>query len=285
MGDSISSKPKHIKKQRRGPRVIFYIICGVLLVVFCFSAFKLTDGLLKSKHEKEAFEELAEIVAKNVPATKDEQTKNTSDKNPDSNSSDDSKGSDALVQYVTIYEMNNDFFGWISIDGTKINYPVMYSPDSPEYYINHAFDGSVSVSGVPFVDSRCSTDGKYFLIYGHHMNNKTMFGELPYYADQSYCEAHSVINFDVLNEEREYQVVAAFYSKVYDEKETDKFRYYDYYDLSDKDVFEDYARQVKNEALYDTGIELNYGDELITLSTCNYHTKDGRFVVVAKRIG
>ncbi|WP_205839684.1 class B sortase [Porcincola intestinalis] len=198
----------------------------------------------------------------------------------------DGKGHGALLlpQYAPLYEQNSDFFGWITIEGTDIDYPVMYSPDRPEYYLNRAFDGSYSGSGVPSIDGKCPPDGKYYLIYGHHMKNKTMFGSLPKYADKSYYEDHPIIRFDTLYEQREYQVIAAFYSRIYDKKDAGVFCYYEYTDLSDQEVFDEHIRQVKAAAIYDTGLSAEYGDELLALSTCNYHTQDGRFVVVAKRI-
>lgn len=188
-----------------------------------------------------------------------------------------------LPQYAHLYEQNADFFGWLSIDGTNIDYPVMYSPDRPEYYLNRAFDGSDSNSGSLFIDGACPADGNYYLIYGHHMRNKTMFGQLPMYADKSYYEEHQTIHFDTLYEQREYQVIAVFYSRIYEKNEAGVFRYYEYTDLSDQEVFDEFIRQVKTAAIYDTGLSAEYGDELIALSTCNYHTEDGRFVVVAKR--
>lgn len=188
-----------------------------------------------------------------------------------------------LPQYLPLYEKNPDFFGWITIDGTDIDYPVMYSTDNPEYYLNHAFDGSYSSSGVPFIDSKCPSDGNYYLIYGHHMKNKTMFGQLPKYADKSYCEEHPVIHFDTLYERREYRVIAAFYSRIYEKNDVGVFRYYDYTDLTDEAIFDEYIEQIRSAAIYDTGFDAEYGDQIIVLSTCNYHTSDGRFVVVAKR--
>ncbi len=85
-------------------------------------------------------------------------------------------------------------------------------------------------------------------------------------------------------EQREYAVLAAFYSRIYYDYETDVFRYYNYFDLTDPAVFDDYVRQVKARRLYDTGLSAEYGDELLTLSTCSHHTEEGRFVLVAKRI-
>ena len=110
-----------------------------------------------------------------------------------------------------------------------------------------------------------------------------MFGSLPDYANSSYWQEHPVIHFDTLYEQREYEVVAAFYSRLYGLSETDVFRYYDYKDLSDPLIFEEYMLQVKDAAIYDTGISAEYGDQILVLSTCNYHTDNGRFVVVARR--
>ena len=77
--------------------------------------------------------------------------------------------------------------------------------------------------------------------------------------------------------------MAAFYSRAYTDRDQDVFRYYQYTDLSDSEIFDEYVRQVKEAALYDTGISAQYGDSLLTLSTCSRHVQDGRFVVVARR--
>ncbi len=141
-----------------------------------------------------------------------------------------------LPQYLPLYERNPDFFGWLSIEGIDIDYPVMYTPDDSEHYLRRAFDGSYSGSGVPFVDGNCPADGSYYLIYGHHMNNGTMFGQLPEYQDEEFCKEHPVICFDTLYEKREYVVMAAFFSRIYGKDEQGVFRYYEYFDLSDPAV-------------------------------------------------
>ena len=179
-------------------------------------------------------------------------------------------------------KQNNDLFGWLRIDETPINYPVMHTPDDPQYYLRRAFDKSSSQSGTPFLDAACHEGCGNYIIYGHHMKNETMFGTLPKYADKEYWEQHKTICFDTLYEHGEYEVIAAFYGKAIAEGGPG-FRYYQYTDLTDPAVFAEYMEQVKAAAAYDTGITAEYGDELITLSTCSYHTTDGRFVVVAKK--
>lgn len=188
-----------------------------------------------------------------------------------------------LPGYAALYEENPDLFGWVQIEGTRLSYPVMFTPDDPEYYLRRAFDGSESTSGVPFLDGGCPENGGNYLIYGHNMSGGTMFALLPSYAERDFYEEHPVIRFDTLFEQGEYDVMAAFYSKAYDTDEQDVFRYYQYTDLSSPERFQEYVEQVQAAALYDTGITAEYGDQILTLSTCSYHTDNGRFVVVARK--
>ena len=111
-----------------------------------------------------------------------------------------------------------------------------------------------------------------------------MFASLLSYADETFGLDHSTIYYDTMTEEGTYQLLGAFYSRVYTVKETGVFRYYQYSNLTQPDIFEEYVRQVKAASLYETGVDAAYGDKLITLSTCSYHVKNGRFVVVAKRV-
>ena len=188
-----------------------------------------------------------------------------------------------LPQFAPLYEQNQDLFGWLRIDGTPIDYPVMYKPNDSEYYLHRNFYEEELYSGSLYIDGACPADGKFYLIYGHNMKNQSMFGTLKRYAGKDYWESHKTIQFDTLYEKRSYVVVAAFYSRV-EAAGTDGFQYYDYRDLSSPSVFEEYVAGAMKASLYETGITVSYGDELITLSTCNNNIRDGRFVVVAKRL-
>lgn len=188
-----------------------------------------------------------------------------------------------LPIYAALHEMNPDFFGWIEIKGTVVNYPVMHTPKDPEFYLHRAFDGREAYSGVPFMDAYCFYGCGNYIVYGHNMKNKTMFKTITYYEDVEFWKEHPTVQFDTLYDEGTYDVVAAFYSQVYPEGAKNAFPYYQYNDLREEQRFTEYATQIKAASLYDTGIELKYGDQLLTLSTCEYHRTDGRFVVVAKR--
>lgn len=175
---------------------------------------------------------------------------------------------------------NPDFSGWLSIEDTPIDYPVMYTPQEPEYYLRRAFDRSDAVSGSLFIGAGCGPDTPHVMIYGHNMRDGSMFGSLLQYARADYAAAHPIIRFDTLSRNGEYQVLAAFYSHAYLPGE-EGFRYYQYADLSCREDFEEYVQKAKEAALYDMGTEVKYGDRLLTLSTCSYHRENGTFVVVA----
>lgn len=252
---------KHKKLRRR-------ILISVLSVIFIFSTAMTIGYAVQSYGEQKAFEELAAI--RGAEGAKE------------SGLLSETNGAEDYYEspYLELKEQNPDFFGWISIKGTKINYPVMYTPDRPEYYLHRAFDKSNSQSGVPFLDGRCFAECGNYLIYGHHMNNGTMFAQLLSYGDEEFWKEHPTIQFDTLDGSGNYSVLAAFYSEIYPDEE-DGFRYYRYTDLREEEEFEAYINQVKEAALYDTGIQAEYGDVLLTLSTCSYHVDDGRFVVMA----
>ena len=185
-----------------------------------------------------------------------------------------------LPAYASLYAQNPDLFGWIEIEGTDINFPVMHTPRDSEYYLHRAFDGSYSNSGVPFMDGNCYVGCGNYLIYGHHMKNGAMFAPIVNYAKEDYWQAHPVVQFNTIYEMGTYEVIAAFYTQV----DTDGvFPYYDYLDLNDPEAFEEYVWQVKAASVYDPGIEVAYGDPLLTLTTCEYHAQNGRFVVVARK--
>lgn len=263
-----------------------WAILSILLVVFCVSVYMVTSKLLRARKEDSAF---ADLITQVEATRQDEQTGSPTDFIPGipnvepCNSKSESEPA-MLSYYVPLFLQNQDLFGWIKIEDTTLNYPVMHTPEDPDHYLRRAFDDSSSLSGVPFLDGNCFDGCGNYLIYGHNMKNGTMFATVPAYAEQEYWQEHPVICFDTLYETGTYEVIAAFYSKVYSAEETNVFRYYEYTDLRDPAIFAEYVRQIKSAALYDTGIDAEYGSTLLTLSTCEYHTANGRFVVVAKRV-
>lgn len=184
---------------------------------------------------------------------------------------------------AALYEENEDIAGWLKIDGTVIDYPVVFTPDDPEEYLRKNFNGFYSISGTLFIDGNCSIrpESDNIIIYGHNMQNGSMFSALMKYQDETFWKEHPEIYYSTLYEERTYEVVAAFYDRVYYSYE-DVFKFYQFIDAESEEHFQEAMNYYKNTALYDTGITAEYGDKLITLVTCSYHEEYGRFVVVAR---
>lgn len=255
-----------MKKKSHGKKILLGIQLLCLLVL-SVSGTLLARDLYRSHNERSANEKLA----RRVQQTRDAQTSDP-DAGPDT---------DCFSLYAELYQENPDFTGWLYIENTRIDYPVMYTPQDPEYYLHRAFDGSYAKSGSLFIDGSCLPDTNHILIHGHHMKDKSMFGSLPSYQSQDYAGEHSVIRYDTLNETQEYELLSAFYTEINSEQDEPGFHYYEYTDLSDPAVFQEYISQVKRLSLYDSDTEAVYGDKILTLSTCSYHTEDGRFVIVA----
>lgn len=187
-----------------------------------------------------------------------------------------------LEKYVDLYAENEELVGWLSIEGTRIDYPVLQNEDDM-YYLHHDFYGQDSKHGCLYVKERADLErGTNFIIYGHNKKDGSMFGDLDLYQKEDFYREHPSVSFDTLYEERTYDVMAVFRSQVYNE-EDDVFKYYRFYEAQTQEEFDDFYDNVKALSLYDTGVEAQFGDTFLTLSTCAYHVKDGRFVVVAKR--
>ena len=190
-----------------------------------------------------------------------------------------------LPELAEIYAQNPDLAGWITIEGTILDYPVMYTPDDGEKYLYKNIKGRFDINGLPFIEDGCSMDPESdnIIIYGHNMNSGKMFASLMKYANKDYWEEHPTILFATLYEEREYEIVAAFYDRVYYNYEK-RFKFYQFIDARDEDHYAEAISYFKEKAEYDTGVSAEYGDRLITLVTCAYHVKNGRFVVVAREV-
>lgn len=183
---------------------------------------------------------------------------------------------------LALHEENPDCIGWLTIEGTMIDYPVMYHPEEENYYLKRNFDGEYSENGSLFLSEQCDPDDcDNLIIYGHHMNSGKMFAGLEGYKERAFYEEHPLISYHTLHGLEVYQVFAAFCTPVYTGND---FAYYAFVKAGTVTEFQDYVKEVCSRSLYDTGVTASYGDKLLTLSTCEYSQKNGRMVVVAKKI-
>ena len=258
------------KKNKMGTGTkIVLVLC---LIVFCGSGYYLADYFLKAHQAQEQFAQLGTDDSK-------DKTKKKRD-------------------LARLYKKNSDLVGWVTVKGTKIDYPVMQTKgegEDPEFYLHRDFDKEYSESGTPFMDAASDIylPTCNWLIYGHHMKSGIMFHDLVKYEDRAFYEKHPTFQLDtvrvsedgsIVTDSGTYQVIAACYSRIYSDN-ADVFKYYEYPGITTEEEFNSYVNGVLSLSVYDTGLTAQYGDQLVTLSTCAYQTDDGRFFVVGKRIG
>ena len=256
------------KKAKRAPLGLGRkIILVIGMIVFLGSAGMLLNYFINGAKEESALNELGKMKMGGEDIVTDKGT--------------------VVAEYSKLYQANSDIIGWISIDGTKIDYPVMQTQNDPEYYIHRGFDKKYSKSGTPFMDANSDIfiPTSNFMIYGHNMKNGTMFHDLLKYESKSFYKKHKTFKFDTIYKggQGTYEVIAAGYSQIYPQ-DSDKFKYYQYAGITSESDFNEFLKGVKELTPYRINSSAEYGDQLITLSTCAYHVDDGRFFVVAKRI-
>lgn len=256
-----------MRKRRREKlsigRKIILVIC---LIVFVGSAGAILDYVVNGIKEQSALEDLSKM--------KTEQEDMVTEKGT------------IIGKYVDLYLANEDIIGWVTVDDTKIDYPVMQTQYKPEYYLHRDFEKNSAASGTPFMDAASDIfiPTSNFFVYGHNMKNGTMFHDLLKYDDKEFYDAHKTFKFDTIYKggQGTYEVVAAGYAEIFP-KDSEKFKYYQYAGITSEAEFYEFINGVKSLSVYDTNVTAEYGDQLVTLSTCAYHTDNGRFFVVGKR--
>ena len=263
------------RRRSRGPG--FYILFFLLLGVFCFSSWKVGSYVLGGAEQKQQFQELSQLVQQNRPSQTEDPTAATD--SGDVTIPEETEPQ-ILPEYAPVLELNPDVVGWIRIAVTVIDYPVMQTPGDPEYYLRRNFYHTISDWGCIFADAACDVDtpSDNVTLYGHHMQDGSMFAGLDGYGKQEFWEDHQIVEFDSLTQYRRYRVFAVFKTSGY---LGEGFPYHTFVEADSPEDFQDFVSQCKAMSFYDTGITPEYGDKLICLSTCEYTQANGRLVVVA----
>ncbi len=257
------------KQKKSKKKLVFNIILVVFIIAFIVSAYMIISEILRNQKSAETYESIAQLV----PQTEDV---------------DDQTDGEELnlvtprEKYQELIDANPDFVGWMQIEDTTLNYPIVQTVNSPDYYLKRNFEKEYDENGTPYVEEACILGySDNVLIYGHDMLSNAMFGDLDNYYDKSFYDEHKYIKFDTLDEFATYEIVTVFQTVDMPDK---GFKYYSYIDLSDEDTFNEFVAGYKAIEEYDTGVDLEFGDDIITLSTCENTITNGRFVVVAKKI-
>lgn len=189
-----------------------------------------------------------------------------------------------LPEYEAIVAENEDFAGWITIEGTKVDYPVMLTKSDADYYLKRNFNGQNDINGTLFMDARTNLESRStnIIVYGHNMKSGEMFGSLKKYLDEEYWSAHRQILFDTIYEKGTYEIFAVCLAQV-QYQNTAGFRYYDFIQADSEEEFEEFLDNIEQLSVFTAAEMPVYGDELLTLSTCNSYVEDGRLFLVAKK--
>ena len=249
---------------------IYISLTSIFLLIAIISGFVIYNHFQEAEKQKKLYENLAQIV---------------DDADTSSEVNAQTEENVMLPEYAELYKQNNDMVGWIYINDTNINYPVMQSIGKPNFYLKHGFDKSYTDYGCPYVSESCdlSKPSDNLIVYGHHMKNGFMFSDLEKFKKKDFWEEHKTFNFNTLYEKQTYEIIAVFKTVVYTESSSE-FKYFQFSDAESPEHFNNYISKCKTKAIYETGVTAEYGDKLITLSTCEYSNTNGRLVLVAKRI-
>lgn len=266
----------------RKSRIFLMIGAAAFAALFLFAGVMAYRQYADQKESSAAFNEVAELIRMVEQTLPDKQQANNETAANGETDTEAALEQSAYETYKDVFAANSDFVGWIVIDGTNINYPVMQTPGSPDFYLKRGFDKNYSDYGVPYVQENCLIgQSDNCVIYGHHMKDGSMFSDLCNYESESFYREHPTIRFDTLAGFGEYEIACVFKTVAYAE---DGFKYYHFVDTENEEAFQSFIRTCQALALYDTGVSAEYGDKLITLSTCEYSRTNGRMVVVAKRV-
>ncbi len=310
--------PKKKKKRSLAGRIVYISLLVIFITVFALSGKYVWDYISESQQQNNYYDDLSHLVDQNrpsrpkptfpptkpsepsvpsVPSEPSEPTGTTPDNSDPTSPSDPSTPTEPseptepsnpvdptiLPEYQALHAMNNHMVGWITIPDTKIDYPVVQSPESPDYYLNHDFSKKWSSAGCIYAREECDifAPSDNITLYGHHMKNGSMFAQLDKFKKKSFWQDHQLFYFDTLYERHTYQIIAVFKTTA---NAGEGFPYHLFDNASGKEEFDAFMAQVRKLQFYDTGVTAEYGDKLLTLSTCEYTQDNGRFVVVAKRI-
>lgn len=259
----MTRKNKHLKNDNKIKIILLILLIIIIFLGAIYIVYYLYDSS-KAKNDNTNILENIEISETN---------KTTSNKTK------------RMLQLEELQKENEEIIGWLEIEGTNINYPVLQSSDN-DYYLKHNYKKEKASTGSIFLDKNFDlvNGSSNYLIYGHRNKKGLMFEDLIKYAKEDFYKEHTKIKFTTNKEDSIYEILSVFYSRVYYKSEQNVFRYYYFVNASNEQEYNEFINNAKKVSLYDTGVVAEYGEQLLTLSTCEYSQEDGRFAIVCKKI-
>ena len=265
-----------MKKKTLG--IIIVSVLGAA-AIFCSAMF--THQYLDAKNSKAAFDDLTNLITEI-----DEPQKDTEAEEADLSAEELAAAEAALAheKYEALFEQNNDFIGWIKIDDTDVDLPVMQREGDNSYYLKHDLDGNWDDLGLPYLDYECDIQqSRHLILYGHNMGvgDTVRFSSLQNYREPEYYQEHPVIELDNLNGGQYYKIVAV-YAITTRESDGDVFHFNQYVNFADDAAEQEYLDEVAKRAFYTTGDYARADERLLTLCTCTYEMSDARLLIMAR---
>jgi len=256
-------KGRHFSGKLTNKKVIIFII--ILIISISMIVIKLREENIFKKNS----DVYKELESDNTQVQKENNIK-----------------TERMAKLEELQKENSDIVAWLQIEDSNINYPVLQGRDN-SYYMTHNYKKQYSIDGSLFLDKDYdwSLPSSNLLIYGHNnRGSKEMFVDLLNYKNEDYYKTHKTIRFTTNEEDAEYEIISVFLSRVYYKSETNVFRYYYFINAENEEEFNEYVKNSKKASLYDIEASAEYGDQLLTLSTCEFSQEDGRLAVVARKI-
>ena len=283
------------KAKRKKIHVIIYLLLSILIILSIMYIINFFSLRKEAKEQSKLLsaidiygrEETKEVTQNNLENGKENVESESEEKGETistENTEEVKQETERMLQVKELQGQNADIIGWIEIENTNINYPVLQGTNN-RYYMTHNYKKENSKNGSIFLDATYNWNipSNNLLIYGHNLGNGMMFQELLKYEKESFYQEHPVIRFTTAEEDAEYEIISVFKSRVYYKSEKNVFRYYYFINSKSEEEYNQFVKNAKNASLYSIDATANYGDQLITLSTCSYYVQDGRFAVVGRR--
>ena len=274
-------------------------ICVILIILIVLSAvyiFKVYASKREAQKERDLLnsvdmEENIDVTNENMDSisreaeeTKSNENNKDSEKAEKTSEENREKSFERIKKVKKLNKEYNNIIGWVEIENTNISYPVVQGENN-NFYLTHNYKGDKAERGAIFLDSNYNwkIKGNNYMLYGHYMINGEMFTDLLKYIEEDFYKEHQTIRFTTMEEDAEYSIIAVFRSKVYNKSDEDVFRYYNFMNSENEKEYNKFIENAKEASLYDIEATAEYGDQLITMSTCSYYVEDGRFVIVGKK--
>lgn len=261
---------------------IYRIICVILIAVMAVSGYKIWSIMSEYKEGEDAYEDLEQYIQipselPELPIVTDNAEESQLPDGTPAPQATENLNQFPVVDFQSLQRINPDVVAWIYIPGTHVNYPVVQGSDN-DYYLNHLFNGNSNSAGAIFMDYRNQSDfsDSHTIIYGHQMNNKTMFNDLRKFDDQSFYDSHTVGYLLTPNQTYLLQFFSGYVSSV----DTNAWQL----NFNEQNTFSSWLSHLQSRSAFTSQVQLREEDRVITLSTCSSAFENARFVLHARLV-